>query len=246
MGKQFASSFFFSSKFYNVVWTWLIDFVSLVLIASILNLDKHNTGKSKCNVNNKSPASGAKKASASSKHKVGASGGGGSKKAVKLSASQVKILETLGKLHAAKIEQPTRDLLQTLSGNTKTVEGFKKNMSILKKHGYINYPDGKTVELTSLGLEYVGDSIDTSDLTNEQMQANIKEVLSKAGGRILDAINDGKVHNKDEVAKQLGYDMNKLSGYNKDLSKMSTLGYLDKTSTTIQLKDICFPFGRPE
>ena len=185
-----------------------------------------------------------------SKHKVaGASGGGGScnsKKAVKFSASQVKIMETLGKLHAAKIVQPTRDLLQTLSGNTKTVEGFKKNMGTLKKLGYINYPDGKTVELTSKGLEYVGDSMNGEELTNEMMHNNIKEILSKAGGRILDAIKDGKVHNKNDVAKRLNYDMNKLSGYNKDLSKMSTLKFLDKTTTTIQLTDICFPFGRPE
>ena len=59
-------------------------------------------------------------------------------------------------------------------------------------------------------------------------------------------MSDGKAHNKWEVAKRLGYDMDKLSGFEKDLGKIKNLGYLRIDGNMIQLTDKCFPFGRPD
>ena len=158
-----------------------------------------------------------------------------------------EIVQALGKLHAAGITEPKRDMVQAMSGNGKTPESFKKNMGILKKHkGYIEYPSATTVSLTDAGREYVGEP-EPGSITNEVFHEEmIKVLLSKKGKEIFDEISDGKIHDKKEVAKRMGYDMNKLSGFDKDLSKMSTLGFVEKTKPTIQLTDKCFPMGRPE
>ena len=47
-----------------------------------------------------------------------------------------------------------------------------------------------------------------------------------------------------DVAKALGYDLDKLSGFEKDLSKMSSLGFLVKDKDTMQLTAKCFIAGR--
>jgi len=172
---------------------------------------------------------------------------GGGKKSGGLNPKQVGILEALGKLHAVGITEPKRDMVQALSGNSKTTEAFKKNMGIIRsKFGYLEFPSSTTVALTDAGREYVGEP-DPESLTNAYFKEHMmKPLLSKKAGEILDAISDGEVHNKIIVAQDMGYDMDKLSGYEKDLSKMSTLGFLDKTKDTIQLTDQCFPSGRPE
>lgn len=151
----------------------------------------------------------------------------------------------MGKLYHALITQPKRDMVQAFSGNAKTLEGFKKNLGNIKKKGYVNYPDGATVALTEKGIAYVGTDVDPSSITNETIHETFKELLPGNKGKLIfEAISDGHVHQKKDIAVQLGYDLTKLSGYEKDLSKMSTLEFINKTKTTIQLTDKCFPLGR--
>lgn len=158
-------------------------------------------------------------------------------------AAQAKILHTMGDLRAIGMTQPTRAQVQSFSGNTKTEAGFVKNMGLLRKHKYIVGSD--TLELMPKGVAFVGTNNDPSNVTLEKFHQNIKLLLSKKGGLIFDALVDGKVHNKREVAERLGYDMKKLSGYEKDLCKMSSLGLLDKKENDIQLTGMSFPYGRP-
>lgn len=156
------------------------------------------------------------------------------------------IVQALGKLHAAGITQPKRDMVQAMSGNGKTLEGFKKNMGCTKKKGYLVYPDGTSVALTDKGVSHVGE-VDPDSITNEFFHEEVvKPLLNKKASLIFDAISDGDVHQKKDVAEELGYQMDKLTGYEKDLSKMSKLGFLTKDKTTIQLTNKCFPLGRPE
>jgi len=162
-----------------------------------------------------------------------------------LKPAQDNILQTMGKLRAIGHNQPKRDQVQSFSGNTKTPEGFKKNMGILKKEGYLLFPSKDTVELTEQGLEYVGD-VDPSSLSIDEFHENIKEMLpSQQAKQIFEMIKDGQVYNKKAIIEELGLDPKKLSGFEKNLSKMSSLGFVEKTKTTIQLTDTCFPLGRP-
>lgn len=165
----------------------------------------------------------------------------------KVKPPQHKILQTMGKLRAANIEVPTRLQVQQFSGNIKTKAGFEKNLGILKKQGYVDYPDGKTAVLTQQGIDYVG-KVDPSSLTNESVQEDIKELVGGPKAQeIFDALLDGRIHNRKKIAKQLGYDMNKLSGYDKNISKMKTLGFIEYSDKeSMSLTDQCFPKGRPD
>lgn len=150
----------------------------------------------------------------------------------------------MGKLRAIGIYEPTRDDVQNFSGNGKTKEGFKKNLGVLSKQGYVEYRSAKTVALSEEGIDHVGD-VDPSSLSIEEHHESIKAMLPPSAGKIFDALADGAVHNRLETAKKLGYDLNKLTGYDKNLSKMSTMGFLNKDKQSFQLTDKCFPLGRP-
>jgi len=165
--------------------------------------------------------------------------------AVKVSPKEEAILQAIGKLHAGGIQEPKRSMVQGMSKNSKTPEAFKKCLGAIKKKGLLLYPSGETIALTDEGISFVG-VFDPESFTNANFHDEvIKELLSKKDRTIFEALVDGKVHDRKAVAEKLGYDMSKLSGYDKDLAKMGTLGYLDKTKTTLQLTDTCFPKGRP-
>ena len=164
--------------------------------------------------------------------------------AITVKPAEDRILKTMGQLYHIGIEQPKKDQVQSFSGNAKTKAGYEKNLGNLRKKGLVEFPTKGLVALTDKGLEYVGD-VDPSSLSIEEFHNNVKVMFSPKAGKIFDAIVDGKVHDKMEVAIRLGYDLNKLSGYEKDLGKMSTLGFLQRIGKQIQLTDKCFPLGRP-
>ncbi|KAL3913744.1 MAG: hypothetical protein SGARI_000500 [Bacillariaceae sp.] len=162
-----------------------------------------------------------------------------SKKTFELKPKEMAILKAIGKLHAAQIGKKSKKMVAALAGQSKTPEGFKKMLGGLKKKGFIIYGANDTVDLTDLGIEAVGYS---PALTNTDFHEQvIKVLLTPKGWTIFQHIIDREVHNKINVAKEMGYPMSKLSGYDKDLSKMTTLGFLKKTTDTIQLTEKCFP-----
>ena len=155
----------------------------------------------------------------------------------------MKILKSVAKLERVQVEA-TYDNVQMLSGNSKTKEGFSKNLGILRKHGMLE-SGNSIINLTDQARKIDG-VVDTSPYSHDQFWDEIKSsLLTKKGGKIFDELIDGKIHEKETIIDKLGYQQDKLSGFNKDLSKMSTLGYLKKTSTQIQLTDKAFPGGRP-
>ena len=155
-----------------------------------------------------------------------------------------KIVETMGKLRAVNMNQPKRDFVQSMSGNAKTTEGFKKNCGILKKQEFVAYPAKDTMELTPKGIQMMGDP-DPSDISNEMFHNNLKEVIGTPQAiLIFECLVDGRVHSKDSVIDTLGLDRQKLSGFEKNLSKLNKLNILHKTKTTLQLTDYCYPLGR--
>jgi hypothetical protein len=153
------------------------------------------------------------------------------------------IVQTIAKLVAIGMECPLRKDVQSFSGNTKTEAGFTKNLGLLRKQGFVEFGAGKSLILTEKGSKYIG-TVDPSSLTNESIQNDMKDMLKPKARNIFDALLDGKERNRVAIAKELNYDMNKLSGFEKDLSKMKTLGFLDfPTKKTVKLANKCFPLG---
>ena len=107
------------------------------------------------------------------------------------------------------------------------------------------------VELTAKGASLVGPvaSSSESDLKrileeySEQFKKFlVKNKVSKRGVLVYDVLSDRKAQDKNKVAKQMGCDMSKLSGFEKDLNRLSALRFLKKVGNMIQLTDKCFPF----
>jgi hypothetical protein len=162
-----------------------------------------------------------------------------------LKPAEKHILETVGQLVAIGMSQPSRDHVQKFSGYATKQAGYDKNLGQLRKKGYLEFPDRKSLALTTKGTAQVGE-VDTSNVTNEAYQDKMKELLPPKARSILDALADGQVHDREELAQQLHYDMDKLTGYHKNISQMKTFGFVDYVgSNTIQLSDGCFPMGRP-
>lgn len=159
------------------------------------------------------------------------------------------ILEAMKKLKAAGLPLD-RTVVELLSGNAKTPQGYKKKLSEMKNKnlGVISYGSGSILDFTQLGMDAVGYDPDATPASNEDFHEKIKQILpNKQALQIFEALLDGQVHDKQQIAIQvLNLDPTKLSGYDKNLSKLSTMRYLTKTETTIVLTDKCFPCGRPE
>ena len=156
------------------------------------------------------------------------------------------ILKAIGRL-AKTGQEPSRQHVQLFSGNNKTVEGFKKNLSSLRKKKLIEYGAG-TLKLTEDGSNYLenhcGMDISTP-VGNKEAQDICKSLLKPKACSIFGELLDGKAHERVVVAKSLHYDMDKLSGFKKDISSMKSLGLLEYVDgTKIQLTDLSFPAGR--
>ena len=167
----------------------------------------------------------------------------GELKDFKINGPQMKILKTVAKLERLQIET-TKATVQSMSGNLKSESGFTKNLSILRKQGLLGRGNA-IIELTKQGRQLDG-VVDSSQMSQNEFWTEIKQVLlPPAAGKIFDALIDGQVHEKKTIITKLGYQPDKLTGFNKYLSKMSSLGYLAKTKSHLQLTDKAFPLGRP-
>lgn len=160
-----------------------------------------------------------------------------------ISGPQIKILHALGRFKGAGMENPTREQVQILSGNGRTLEGYKKNCGILKKDGYISYPSKDTLELTEKGSQFAGDEATTTDFEWHEL---LKELIGvKQATEIFELLSDGAERTKEFVVRELKLDPKRLSGFEKNLSKMNKMGILKKTKTTVQLTPYCFISRRP-
>ena len=175
---------------------------------------------------------------------------------------QHEIIATLAQQRALGETSVPLKKLKTLCQYPGTEPSFKNNIiSKLKtQKGTIEYPEKGCVGLTESGVAFAEESGLTAKAhtTNEEVQEHLKETLlsRKSHLEVFDFLaKDGKPHTQDECAKACTttYDANSLSFANNIMSKMRSSGLLedvDKTSKikaerTVQLTDMCFPFGRP-
>ena len=167
-----------------------------------------------------------------------------SKTAVK--PKEIGILKAIGRL-AKTGQEPSRQHVQLFSGNNRTVEGFKKNLGSLRKKKLIEYGAG-TLKLTEDGSNYLENycGMDMSTpIGNKEAQDICKSLLKPKARSIFGELLDGKAHERVDVARSLHYDMDRLSGFKKDISTMKSLGFLKYVNgTKIQLTDLSFPAGR--
>lgn len=164
---------------------------------------------------------------------------------VVVNEKQLAILRTIVKLRRLGIHAPIKQLVQLLSGNVQTKPGFDKNLGYLRKQGLVDFPGPVVVSSTDKGITHVG-TVDPSDLTSRFCLNCVKQLFARKIRPLFDIMSDGNEHNKLTVARRLGYDMDKLSGFEKELGSMVKIGYLMRDGDMVQLTDKCFPFGRAD
>lgn len=119
---------------------------------------------------------------------------------------------------------------------------FVVTLSGMKKKGLIDY-DKDTIRLTEDGRAKANPSAAPVDNATTQIEIRDKYKVGGKAAQLFDILLDGRVHDRTEVQRSIGCE-NKatFSVMICNLKKHGIIGY-DKT--TIQMADICFPFGRP-
>jgi predicted transcriptional regulator len=174
--------------------------------------------------------------------------------AIKLNKVHDSILIALAKWDIAGKKQPDRRQVALMAGCADKFEGFKKNLSKLKKEQFVVYPDGNTVELTEKGHAHVGSlSVVVKPASNDGMQDFIKSQLLKGKREIevFDFLKDGGAKSREEIGIATNY-LDKPEGFKKLLSSMKSRGVLEFPDDTtgqnrkmVQLTEMAFPLGRP-
>ena len=175
--------------------------------------------------------------------------------APKVGSTSEKICNSLMELRALNIYKPPRIQVALSAGysNIKS-NGFVKSLSQLCKSGLISYPDKTSLSLTQGAVASL--PAVTPPPNNEALQERIcrllvnqkkgKKVGSSKTALIFDALKDGKVHTRQDIANAIGYTNLKSDGFVKGLSALSSMGLLSyPDSKTVVMTDIAFPYGRP-
>ena len=119
-------------------------------------------------------------------------------------------------------------------------------LSGLKKNGYVEYPDKSTVRITDEGMEHADiDSIKIpKDNSEAQVEIKTTHNLKPKECAFVDLLSDGQIHRRVDVMETLEIKSKQtLSCMMSGLKGKGFIEYPDKT--TVQLTDMCFPFGRP-
>jgi hypothetical protein len=164
-----------------------------------------------------------------------------------------KICSALMELRALNIHQPPRAQVALFSGysNIKSA-GFAKALTHLKKEGFIQFPNKKSLQLDASCIDKL--PVVQAPVDNTAVQTRLRVMLKGKKGKvgssktdqIFEQLTDGMNHTRETVALATGYTNVKSAGFSKALGTLSGLGmlsYPDKKS--LALTDICFPYGRP-
>ena len=120
---------------------------------------------------------------------------------------------------------------------------FPSLLCRMVKKGLIAYgSESGTLMITDKGLEMA----DVQDIpqSNEEAQEGHKQKLKGKARRIFEILADGKVHSKEKIMEAIG--CQNPATFKPLLSReLKKHGYIEYPSKgTVQLSDLCFPFGR--
>ena len=139
-------------------------------------------------------------------------------------------------------ESLERDRLTMGTGlATKTVNN---NLPKLREKGLIEF-DSKTISLTTKGIANVGDLAKRPTSNEEHHENLIASLQGNKQVQMFRLLVGGQTQDKDDVAKELGYESAKVKAFTNLAGSMKGRGIVEyPTNTTIRLTDTCFVVGR--
>jgi Mn-dependent DtxR family transcriptional regulator len=148
-------------------------------------------------------------------------------------------VDVLGQNYARRVKTLTIDQIATLT--CKARKTILNALPKLKAEGLVEYASG-IVKLTKKGKESLGELTNLGG-TNEELQANLKKDLGKNEVRLFELLEDGETHDKDEIAKKLGYPDLKYKAFANLIGKMKNTRNLIVYPTPAKValnKEVCF------
>jgi len=149
------------------------------------------------------------------------------------SAAFTAIFEALVMLEVGLGLDPVpRKLLAYFSKYDKKEAMLSKTLGKMKKEDIIMYPDGKIVALAERGHEYTSRASSSLRIprTPGEILEWLKTCMSSKERDLFKRLYDGGsfvTKDKLELARDMGYEMSKLSGYDKMLSKWKNHGFVE-------------------
>ena len=122
-------------------------------------------------------------------------------------------------------------------------------LTALKRKNYV-IVEGKTLRLTDEGKAFLGPLAEKKGQggTNEEVHKSLKEDMKTKEVELFDALLDGNIHDKHEVALALGYkDGKKTKTFMNMIGTLKSkqiVHYPEKDSIQL-VHDTCFPWGSP-
>ena len=156
--------------------------------------------------------------------------------------AKAKIMEALGTFYYRNVSVVDKEKL--IAATKMAPKTMSNTIPKLRNDGFIHSPQPKMIALTEKGIAALGDRIKCS-CTNEEVHEKIKADLKDKGVKLFEALLDGETHDKDKIARDLGYkDGKKTKTFINLAGSMKTakiIDYPDKTSIALN-KETCFPF----
>lgn len=142
------------------------------------------------------------------------------------SGPQQRILDSLAKLAAARVTEPTRTQAAAFAGASPKSSGFEKNVSTLSTGGLIRYPGPGRLALTDAGAaqaEHVG-----TPPTVEEFQEYIYRLISGPQARLLRFLVSAwpEAIDREQLAARGGVSP-RSSGFEKNVSTLSSFGFVE-------------------
>lgn len=168
---------------------------------------------------------------------------------IKAKSPVAKILIQTGRLGLVSDGSPSRDTVARFAGyKNKEQAGFKKNLTNLKKQGYLDLTSKETMRLTEKGSDFVSPHVGDAPVSNDEFHGYILEMVTQPKIRAFFCLlANGQTVAKDVVAEKLGYPNTSTAGFKKMLGtakKDAFVEYVGKDD--VRLSDKAFPFGRPQ
>lgn len=167
------------------------------------------------------------------------------------SSKKIPILPCLANLHKAGIEEIPRHQVVSLTGYSK--DSLRVMLCKLRTQGKVEWDSPKTVRLTKIGWETVGEVNDSSRvvMSNEDTQTRLKETYKLSGTKadIFDLLLDGAAHSvANLMAAVKCTNPDSFRVYCSSLTSKKVAERVKGPMSgekMLQLTDLCFPFGRP-
>lgn len=123
---------------------------------------------------------------------------------------------------------------------------FKKALLRASKKNYVDLSEKMVVFLTDLGKGEAGDA-PAIETNKEAQEAILADLPNGKQREVFGLLQDGKVHQRADLATKLGYGSEKEGAFKKVMNRIRSSGYIDNIDKeSVQLSDLCFPNGRDE